>query len=452
MLIFEEMCVNLHPNWNLFRLMRQIKTICLLLMAAFAVTSCLKSKEDNTTKYADAAITSFSLGTLNRYVHTTSKSGADSVYRKTLAGASYVFHIDHVQQLIYNTDSLPVDADLKHVLCSVTTKNNGTLVIKDVASDTLRYYSSADSIDFTEPRIFMVWSNDGEGFKEYKVCVNKHKEKENQFVWHQMASSDKLVPLSNLHAYYYEGEIYLTGDNGDVSETYHVDKDGKLTAYDSSSSRLPDGIKKWIGTTSEEIYALSNDNRLMVSRDDGKTWEEDMLDEDASMLPVRDIAFVSYPLYYATNTEYALMVGNRSVEQYPQERIAMVWRKIVDNDPYTPEGIWTYMERSDYNQLALPRLENLSLVAYDDAILAIGGADITPGVVSSRYAQFYVSRDDGITWKQNSSYTFPDGFNTDTNSVAMIADDEYNLWLFCGTTGQIWRGRLNKLAWEYVYE
>lgn len=130
----------------------------------------------------------------------------------------------------------------------------------------------------------------------------------------------------------------------------------------------------------------------------------------------------------------------------------MVWRKIVDNDPYTPEGIWTYMERSDYNQLALPRLENLSLVAYDDAILAIGGADITPGVVSSRYAQFYVSRDDGITWKQNSSYTFPDGFNTETNSVAMIADDEYNLWLFCGTTGQIWRGRLNKLAWEYVYE
>jgi len=30
----------------------------------------------------------------------------------------------------------------------------------------------------------------------------------------------------------------------------------------------------------------------------------------------------------------------------------------------------------------------------------------------------------------------------------MAVDDDDNLWLFCGGTGQVWRGRLNKLGWQ----
>jgi hypothetical protein len=152
-------------------------------------------------------------------------------------------------------------------------------------------------------------------------------------------------------------------------------------------------------------------------------------------------------LEYAENTEYALMVGNRSKEEYPQETIAMVWRKIVDNDEYTPEGIWTYLDRSENNQYTLPRLENLSLVAYDDGILAIGGENIGTDDAIPVYTQIYQSRDDGITWKANKSYQLPDAFDDTTNSMAMATDDDNNLWLFCGKTGQIWRGRLNKLGW-----
>ena len=432
--------------------MRRIKTICTLLLVALTVTSCLRSNDSQTTTYSDAAISSFTLGTLNRYYHTQSKSGKDSVYKRTLAGSYYTFHIDQNTHMIYNTDSLPSNVDLKHVVCAVTTKNSGYVWIKDVKSDTLRSYSARDSIDFTEPRVFVVIANDGKGETDYLVSVAKHQEEENGFVWKQMPSSDVLKPLTNLQGFCYNGRIYLSGDRDDVSEAYLVDTDGKVTPYETSSNRLPEGFKKWIGNTSSEIYALSNDNRLMVSRDDMRTWEEDLLDEDSKMLPVRDIAFVTYPLYYATNTEYALMVGNRSTEEYPQEKTAVVWRKIVDNDPYTPEGVWTYMQPADNNPARLPRLENLSMVAYDDGILAIGGANIAPGVTSAAYETFYQSRDDGITWKTSSSYQFPDGFDSNTKSVAMVVDNDDCLWLFCGTTGQIWRGRLNKLGWKYVYE
>ncbi len=433
--------------------MRQIKTLCMLLMVAFGVTSCLSSSDSNTTYYSDAAITSFTLGTLNRYYHTTSKSGGDSIYKKTLTGSYYKFHIDHVNHRIYNTDSLPIGTDVKHIICSLTTKNNGAIYYENFAGDTLTYFSSSDSIDFSQPRVFHIASNDGKGSTSYTISVNVHKEEAGTFVWHQLESSNVLKTLTNLDAHYWDGNIYVAGDEGETYKIFLADKNGQLSQTTSTSNMLPEGIKCWIGTTEHEIYALSNDNKLMVTVD-GKKWEEDLLDEDASMLPTRDIAFVSYPLDYATNTEYALMVGNRSVEEYPQEQTAMVWRKVVDNDYYNfgseyyPDGVWTYMERSDANKLALPRLENLSLVIYDDGILAIGGANIGKGAISAAYDQIYQSRDDGITWKTSSSYQLPAGFDSTTTSVAMVTDGDHNLWLFCAGTGQIWRGRLNKLAWE----
>ena len=420
----------------------------MLLTTIAVMTSCLNSSSD-TASYNDAAITSFTLGTLTRYQHQTKKDGTDSIVKKTINGSSYRFHIDQNLKLIYNTDSLPIGTDVAHVLCTVNTKNYGNLFIQDVEDENVLYiYSSSDTINFTSQRKFIVYSSDNTGNNtEYLVNVNVHKEEGSDFVWHQLADSEELQMLTNLKAHFWNGQMYVAGDIGEENITFYVDKEGKLTPVSASSNELPEGIKCWIGATKEEIYALSTDNKLMISRDGGTTWEEDILDEDPSMLPVRDIAFVSYPLEYAENTEYALMVGNRSKEEYPQETIAMVWRKIVDNDEYTPEGIWTYLDRSENNQYTLPRLENLSLVAYDDGILAIGGENIGTDDASPAYTQIYQSRDDGITWKANKSYQLPDAFDDATDSMAMATDDDNNLWLFCGKTGQIWRGRLNKLGW-----
>lgn len=427
--------------------MRQIKTIFMLLVVAIGVTSCLNSSSSEATLYGEAAITSFNLGNVTRYVHKTI-NGKDSLVKTTLSATTYKFTIDQIQHQIYNTDSLPIGTDVSRALCVIGSRNNSTVFFIDKTDENiLRPYSSLDSVDFSTPRKLEVWSSDMKGHTDYTVKVNVHGQDGSLFVWQKMPVSEVLAQLKDVEAHYWAGTMYLEGRMGDMTQIYRVDDKGLVMMDEETTGKLlPPGMKRWIGSTSQEVYGLSDDNDLMVSQDGGVTWESDILDDDRHLLPVQDIAFVSYPLYYATNTEYALLVGNRSVGDYPDDKTAMVWRKIVDNDEYTPEGFWSYLEPA--GDMALPRMAHMSLVAYDDGILAIGGEDISEGVFSAPYAQFYQSRDDGITWKYNNSYQLPDGFDENANSVGMAVDDDDYLWLFCGGTGQVWRGRLNKLGWQ----
>ena len=102
----------------------------LLLAALFVFASCLNSDDNDVVYYDDTAITSFSLGTMNRYVHTKSSTGADSVYKTTYSGSNYAFYIDQLTCEIYNVDSLPKGTDAAHVITTISTKNGGTAVWK----------------------------------------------------------------------------------------------------------------------------------------------------------------------------------------------------------------------------------------------------------------------------------------------------------------------------------
>lgn len=386
--------------------MRQIKTICILLSTMAMMASCLSSSDSETTLYDDAAITSFTLGTLNRYVTTTSDSGEETVTKSTLTGSNYRFHIDQVTHEIYNTDSLPVGTDVAHVLVTLTSKNNGTVLIRDEEDENLvSYYSSSDSIDFTNPRKFVVYASDGQGYSEYTVQVNVHQEEAGVFTWQQV--SDSWVPTP------------------------------------AEPQSLPAGIKQLIGGNKTEQYALSDDNLLMVSYDQGETWQNDQLDEDASLLPTNDIAFINYPMAMATNTDYSLIAGRCQVDDVDESGAPVkvwrevIWRKIVDYDEYAPKGRWAYMESN--GGFALPATENLTLLKYDDGVLAFG----------KPYTKIYQSRDNGITWKQNTRYQMPEGFDQSATSVTASVDDDQNIWLYCEGTGQVWRGHLSNLGWKY---
>ena len=111
---------------------RYIYTLCIIATTALGLTSCLKdSDKTDTTVYDETAITGFSLATVNRYIHTTKSNGNDTIYKSALVVKDYPFSIDHYQRKIYNTDSLPADCDLKHVLVTVTTSTyTGTVLIK----------------------------------------------------------------------------------------------------------------------------------------------------------------------------------------------------------------------------------------------------------------------------------------------------------------------------------
>ena len=412
MLIFAKLCVNLHPNLNSNRQMRQLKTLFILLSVLCLTASCLKGSNDEATLYSDAAITSFSLGTLNCYTHSVTSEGKDTVTTSTITGSSYAFHIDQVNHCIYNTDSLPVGTDVSRVVVSLTTRNNGVALIRTLEDeDSVVYYVSTDSIDFTTPRKFVVVASDGSSYSDYIVNVNVHQEKET-FNWEQMPEgSFPQHPLPELPT---------------------------------------EGIKQVLGKSTTETYALSDDNKLMVWYKDSTQWEEDLLDESSMLLPSQDLSLVSY--YYdevAEYTDYVLLVGNRSLEEYPQESIAMVWRKIVDCSTYVPLGQWVYMGQSYDVRYALPRLEHLQVIEYADYILAIGGKGLG-GCNNLPYQCIYESRDEGITWKKSPNFTLPamKEMTLEHPVISMTTEGVY-LWLKGETTGEVWRGLLNSLAWRY---
>ena len=380
--------------------MRQIKTISLLLMTVAMMMSCLNSSDSDSTSYTDAAISSFSIGSLKRTQHTTSSTGADSTYTTTVSGAAYDFEIDHTGCRIFNPDSLPMGTDVSRVLVTMSAYNNGTILIKDVASDTLRLYNSTDSLDFTKPRIITALSNDGQGTRNYTVNVNVHQEDPYAFVWKLMSN------------------------------------DWSPENTDDAEDNLPPGIKCILGRSTKEEYALSTDNRMMVLSEGSTEWEEDLLNDDAKLLPTEDVSLVCYPMALTPNTDYVLIAGNRDANAYPQETIARVWRKTVDNDEQAERGVWTYMERPADALYQLPRMENLSLIYYDDSILAFG----------MPFTDIYQSRDNGITWKTGKTYQMPKDFDyVKTTSVKVVVDHDNYIWLYCSGSGQLWRGALNKL-------
>ena len=61
---------------------RKLLSLAALISAIFVFTSCLNSDNEVTTYYGDTAITSFSVGTLKYYKHTTSSTGKESSSRK----------------------------------------------------------------------------------------------------------------------------------------------------------------------------------------------------------------------------------------------------------------------------------------------------------------------------------------------------------------------------------
>ena len=378
------------PEFVITYLMKRfLRTFCVLLLGAMTLVSCLSSSDDDVTTYNDMAIKSFKLGTLNRYLHTTSSTGTDSVYKASYSAAAYKMNIDQLNHTIYNTDSLLTGTDAAHVICTVTTVNNGVIYIKSLKTDSLYYFSSgSDSIDFSEPRLFRVFATDGSGYRDYMVTLHVRKQDAGVFNWQEA-----------------EPTGFPVADDDDVREA--AEKAG-LT---------------YIGHSSYESYAMNDKGLIMESTDKGATWKEDVLDTDAALLPKTAISYTTWTLDF--KTDYALMIG-----QNPSSDKAMVvWRKLVDDDG---NGRWVYMPLADENPFFLPKTGHVQLVRYADSVLAF-----------SSDHNIYQSRDQGITWKKTSVFQYPDGIDNAAECKVAVDNDGY-LWLANPVSGQTWKGKLTE--------
>ena len=349
-----------------------------MIAVTLGLTSCLKNDSDEATTvtYNETAITSFSLSAVNRYIHTTSKAGGDSVYKQALTVKNYPFTIDHYQRKIYNTDSLPADCDMTHVLVSIGASTySGNIYIKSIVSDTLYNYSSADSIDFSQPRELRVFNNTLERYRSYTVQVNVKKSNDTSlFAWQQMDSNAPGVPTS-------------IRNDANVAES------------------------------SETGFRLTTDGSV--------TWSQETLgaEEDSEYLPTGVVGYVDFPLDLQHNSAYHLIAGRFKDNDY----MCSIWRKITIGDT----GSWSCilnlpLPTSTKYPGYLPVADHISMFYNAGCIFAV----LYDGEV-------YMSKDQGLSWQTSTDLNLPAGAN---DHLRAALDEEGYIWLLKEDSGALWRG------------
>lgn len=441
-----------------------------LITATLSLSSCLSSDETTVEYTHDTAITAFSLGSLDRYTKT--KAGKDTLLKANVKGSDYKFYIDQAQRKIYNVDSLPAGTRTAAVLATITSKNSSPVILMHAKQttnlDSAAYYSSTDSINFSEPRLIRVYSSDYSAYAEYQVTVNVHKELPYEFKWHELAQNNsQLAAFSDLKAVACGDDIYVFGmtaegtkvlksaiNNGSAwssitmnvslsSDAYQsaVALDGKLyiadggkvyASADAATWTLVSGnadVKQLIGASSKYLYAYTATG-ISVSKDKGVSWEAEKLDKDADYLPTQNISMNVAGVLSAKDVENVMLLGTR--DKALKDTVATTWLRTVD---YANEdGQWNYLEIENNKSGKMPWLDQVITCAADTGFVALGSN-----------GKWYKSQNAGLTWKQDKMVVLPAKF-ADEGRFAFCRDKQHYYWII--RNGYVWRGRFNIDGWS----
>lgn len=441
-----------------------------LITATLSLSSCLSSDETTVEYTHDTAITAFSLGSLDRYTKT--KAGKDTLLKANVKGSDYKFYIDQAQRKIYNVDSLPAGTRTAAVLATITSKNSSPVILMHAKQttnlDSAAYYSSTDSINFSEPRLIRVYSSDYSAYAEYQVTVNVHKELPYEFKWHELAQNNsQLAAFSDLKAVACGDDIYVFGmtaegtkvlksaiNDGSAwspimmneslsSDAYQsaVALEGKLyisdggkvyASADAATWTLVSGnvdVKQLIGASSKYLYAYTATG-ISVSKDKGVSWEAEKLDKDADYLPTQNISMNVAGVLSAKDVENVMLLGTR--DKALKDTVATTWLRTVD---YANEdGQWNYLEIENNKSGKMPWLDQVITCAADTGFVALGSN-----------GKWYKSQNAGLTWKQDKMVVLPAKF-ADEGRFAFCRDKQHYYWII--RNGYVWRGRFNIDGWS----
>lgn len=469
-------------------------TLSAVMLAVICLfTSCL-SNDNETVTYDDAAVTTFTLGTVRCYRTVKSYDGKrDSTYSYTYSASTTPVYIDQVNKLIYNEDSLTVGTDLSRILVTIGTKNNGVALIKNVDDDQWMYYSSADSIDFSTERTLRVVSSDGVNTTDYKVNIVRHNEYADSVSWQQMPANQTLGTFTSMKAIQAGDAVYVLGtDAADdtkllkttdgatwrectlpvtsgMAEASMANVNDVLTVYANGNIySTTDGmqwnaltpnitLKTLVGGCKTEMYALATDGTMLVSTDNGATWTADAMEsnqyvDNTGNMPVVDITLLAGNTRTNSEIQRATMIGRKAdAATGDVANNVVVWNKVVDADvPQT----WTYTNVADENKnYRLPEIKNVTVANYADGILLLGDT-VTDNTLESKPTMYY-SPDYGATWHKQSGMTTPKNV-TGAKSSVIVADGKGFFYVIATNPDAteaddrciIWKGKKNSILWK----
>lgn len=456
--------------------------IAVLLAALFSLVSCLDTNDGDYVYTDDSAVTAFSVTSAKKAVHVRASNGADSVYYTTATLTAYKFVIDQRRCVIYNPDSLPYGVDPTKLLVSANSLNSGSLVLKSMTSDSLSYFSTTDSLDFSKPRELQVYSLSGAAVRKYEVRVNVHQEPADQFNWTKLPNPTAFTNATGVKSFVVTTASgttrrFLLASDGTTTTVYRADGDNAWTAatpdfnhtlaaetYRSAAVKhdtlfvcdngvvmattdgntwtqqttAEAGVARIIAANPIRLYAYNNEGVMVSSDDSGKTWKAASIDESASLLPNGEIAYATLPLATNPNAYRTLLIG--SVPEASTTAFS-IWGKIDEGTAYSENQPWMFYDHNTLNRHELSLMQNFSAFTYDGKIMMVGNEDRV------YLPNFYCSRDGGITWEADTVITSPLGFFV-TGPYTVSVDKDNFIWFVSGKTGETWRGRINRLGWK----
>ena len=447
-----------------------------LVAATLSLSSCLNSDETVVEYTNDTAITSFSLGKLGKYTKTT--AGKDTLIADKVNGANYKFYIDQAARQIYNVDSLPTKTRTAAVLATISSKNSSPIFImhKDYLEkiDSAKYYSSTDSIDFSQPRMVRVYNNSLNAYVTYKVKVNVHQQEGDEFNWQAKAQlNEQLAALSDLKVLALENHIgnhiYVFGktlggmkiyksaasDGNNWTEVtanqafaaadyqnavqmrdqLYILSDGKVYASDDAATWSLVGedsqLKQLVGASSKYLYAFTATG-IAVSKDNGATWAAQKLDAAFSLLPTQNLSMNVSTIASVKNAENVLLLGTRDSSY--GDTIATLWNHVADYSANASESAWNYIEYDAHQSGKMPMMDQVLVCGADSGFVALGSN-----------GKWYKSKTNGLTWGVDSLVTMPAGFAATTQRFGFCRDKDKFYWVV--RNGSVWKGRFNKDGW-----
>lgn len=443
------------------------------MMAAISLATITASCSDDDkyefTPNNDCVITAATMGTLVRIMHTTDSLGKDSTFKVAVTGSLYPMSIDQERKLIYNVDSLPLGTNISKVTFN-TINSIGSLSIKSLKTGNDTIFSISDSTDFSVPRTFTVHSTNGTSKVNYLMTINVHKEAPDTMKWHNAATAvNEIKDLKNTRSFALDGNLYLFGQKDGSTQLLKAKADDYIngqaaqwTATDTDMAVNPQTIVRF----NDIFYGVGAENQL-ISSADGISWTKVATEFKASTLVVAGskVLFalsegkfytsedainwtandVDMPEYLPTETATGVCIASRIDKTFESLVVVgekdgknVVWKREIDltgAETYP----WIYIPASLSSQYNIPYTKHTALNVYDGVTLMSG---LTP---DNQLAPLYLSRDNGRTWKTDLIKTPKAEAN---DALAVTVDDNNFIWMFCGKSGEVWRGRLNRLGWE----
>ena len=452
--------------------LKVLNIIFSLFIMACGISSCLDSDVTEYEFSSDASITAFSIADSIVTAYPAVVNGKDTTLTFGVVGAEYPFVINQKEGLIYNPDSLPFGTDVRKVVVDITADTKGIYIVAE--KDSL--WESTDSLNFEKPIQFKVMSEIGAFGRNYTAKINVHQQDPDSLTWSNIESNfnksiqKQKAVYANKNIYVFaadeagismtqttDGSVWseLTQTNlpaganytsvmswGDqfymlVDQELYTSMDGLNWSKVETAQRFSLLLANIHNTYTQKMVGIDTDNYYLES-EDGITWTR--TEEMPAEFPKSDFASVSFALNTNAKISKIILLGNNDLAT---DTTTTIWTQL------STEDYWTELTLEN-SRNACPKLENQGLIHYNNELYTFGGFGQFKGTLEP-FSHFYVSVDDGISWEAiTAKFMFPAAFNdlyeATSGNYSYVVDDQQYIWVMWSQTGEVWRGRLNKLG------